>query len=95
MTRYTVDSEAVAAAAATITATVSRLQTDASALHSGLSALESTWTGQAATAFQGVVQQWRATQANLEQVLSEIDQALRTAGSQYLDVELANARLFL
>jgi 6 kDa early secretory antigenic target len=94
MTRYTVDSDAVAAAAATITATVGRLQSDASALQSGLAALEATWTGQAATAFQGVVQQWRSTQANLEQVLAQIDSALRTAGAQYVDVELANARLF-
>ena len=40
------------------------------------------------------MQQWRTTQANLEQVLGSIDRALRLAAQQYADIELANARLF-
>jgi WXG100 family type VII secretion target len=95
MTRYTVDSDAVAAAASAITATVARLQGDAGALHSQLEQLQGTWTGQAAQAFQGVVQQWRTTETNLEQVLASIDRALRQAGRQYVEIELANARLFV
>lgn len=94
MTRYTVDSEAVATAASAITGTVGRLQGEANALHSQLDALQGAWTGTAATAFQGVVQQWRGAQANLEQALGAIDHALRTAGTQYAEIELANARLF-
>jgi 6 kDa early secretory antigenic target len=95
MTRYTVDSEAVAAAAAAITATVGRLQGEAGALHSQLDQLQGSWTGQAAQAFQGVVQQWHTTQTNLEQALAGIDRALRSAGEQYVQIETANARLFL
>jgi WXG100 family type VII secretion target len=89
-----VDSEAVAGAAAAITGTVGRLQGEASALQSQLDQLQGVWTGQAAQAFQTVVQQWRTTQANLEQVLAGIDHALRQAGDQYVQIELANARLF-
>jgi early secretory antigenic target protein ESAT-6 len=94
MTRYTVDSEAVTAAAGAIGATAGRIQGEAAALHAQLDALQGAWTGSAATAFQGVVQRWRAAQADLEQALAAIDQALRTAGAQYMEIELANARLF-
>ena len=94
MTRFTVDSEAVDSAAAQITATVSRLQSDVTSLHGQLDALQGVWTGAAAIAFQGVVLQWRTTQTGVEQVLSSIDRALRVAGQQYVETELANARLF-
>ena len=94
MTRYTVDSDAVASAAAAIGATAGRIQGEAVALHSQLEALQGTWTGSAATAFQAVVQRWRSAQADLEQALAAIDHALRTASAQYAEIELANARLF-
>ena len=95
MTRFTVDSDAVTAAASAITGTVSRLQGEVSALHGQLDALQGAWSGSAAIAFQGVVQQWRSTQNDVEQVLASIDRALRAAGEQYVQTELANARLFL
>ncbi|HEY8319243.1 MAG TPA: WXG100 family type VII secretion target [Amnibacterium sp.] len=94
MTRYTVDSDLVASAASAVGGTVGRLQGEVSALQGQLDSLQDTWTGQAAVAFQGVMQQWRTTQANLEQVLGTIDRALRLAAQQYADIELANARLF-
>ena len=94
MTRFTVDSDAVAAANAAIGGTVARLQGEVTALHGQLEALQGVWTGSAAVAFHGVVQQWRATQQNVEEVLSSIDRALRAAGQQYVETELANARLF-
>ena len=94
MTRYTVDSDAVASAAGAIGATVGRIQGEAASLHAQLDALQGAWTGAAATAFQGVVQRWRTAQADLEQALASIDHALRTAGTQYAEIELANARLF-
>jgi early secretory antigenic target protein ESAT-6 len=94
MTRYTVDSDAVAAAAAAITGTVARLQGEVGALHGQLEALQGAWSGSAAVAFQGVVQQWRTTQNDVELVLASIDRAVRAAGEQYLQTELANARLF-
>ena len=94
MTRFTVDSDAVASAAAAITGTVARLQGEVTALHGQLEGLQGVWTGSAAVAFHGVVQQWRTTQTSVEEVLASIDRALRMAGQQYVETELANARLF-
>ncbi|MFD1721406.1 WXG100 family type VII secretion target [Amnibacterium endophyticum] len=94
MTRFTVDSEAVTAAAGAISGTVARLQGEVSALHGQLEGLQGVWTGAAAVAFHGVVQQWRTTQTSVEEVLASIDRALRLAGQQYVETELANARLF-
>ena len=37
---------------------------------------------------------YKSEQASVEQVLSSIDRALRVAGQQYVETELANARLF-
>lgn len=50
MTHYTVDSDAVDSAAAAITATVGRLQTEVSSLHGQLETLQGVWTGSAAVA---------------------------------------------
>ena len=94
MTRYQVDSEAVVAATATIRGTMDRIQGETSALLSQLLGLEGSWTGAAATGFQGVVTEWKATQARVDEALASIAGALGRAGQQYADVELANAQLF-
>jgi early secretory antigenic target protein ESAT-6 len=70
------------------------VQADVAALLASLTALEDSWGGTAATAFQSVVTEWRATQQRVDEVLLSITQALSAAGRQYLDVEDANARLF-
>ena len=94
MPRFSVDGEAVLAASAAATATIPRVQADVAALLASLTALESSWGGTAATAFQSVVAEWRATQQRVDEVLLSITQALAAAGRQYLDVEDANARMF-
>ena len=94
MTRYQVASEAVAAATGNVRAAVSRIQAEVSGLHGQLSNLQSSWTGQAATAFQGVVGDWKATQQRVEQSLAEINAALSQAGQLYAEAEQQNARLF-
>ncbi len=94
MTRYQVDSEAVLGGSTAIQASIGRIQAEVSGMYSQLTALESSWTGQAATAFQGVVGDWRITQQRVEESLAAINQALIAAGRQYADVELQNARLF-
>jgi early secretory antigenic target protein ESAT-6 len=95
MTSYQVDSEAVAAATTSARASVGRIQAEVSALHSQLTALQGSWTGQAATAFQGVVSEWRGVQERVEQSLTSIGQALGYAAQQYAEIEASNARLFL
>jgi len=95
MTRYTVDSEAVAAATAAIRGTVARIQGEVSGLHGQLVALQGSWTGQASVQFQSVVSDWKLTQARVEESLGLISAALGQAGLQYAEVEQANQRLFL
>ena len=94
MTRYQVDSEAVVAATATIRGTLDRIHGETAALTSQLLGLEGSWTGQAAVGFQSVVNDWKATQARVDEALASIGVALGRAGQQYADVEHANVQLF-
>jgi early secretory antigenic target protein ESAT-6 len=94
MTRYQVDSEAVVAATEQMRAAMGRIQGEVGGLHGQLVDLQSTWSGQAAAAFQSVVTDWRATQQRVEESLAAINTALAAAGRSYLEVEEQNARLF-
>jgi WXG100 family type VII secretion target len=95
MTRYQVDSEAVLTATGAVRATIGRLQSEVSGLHGQLTQLQSSWTGEAATAFGSVVTEWRSTQQRVEENLATINQALTHAAQQYAEIEAANARLFV
>ncbi|PJJ61972.1 WXG100 family type VII secretion target [Compostimonas suwonensis] len=92
--RYQVDSQAVWDATASARSLIPRIQSEVSGLLSLLTSLEGSWSGEAATAFQGVVSEWRATQQQVEQSLTSIVEALDRAGTQYADAEAANTRLF-
>jgi 6 kDa early secretory antigenic target len=94
MTSYQVDSEAVMTATGAIKATIGRVQAEVGSLHGQLTNLQGSWTGQAATAFQGVVTDWRGTQQRVEESLASISEALNVAGQQYAEIEQANMRLF-
>ena len=94
MTRYQVDSDAVAATTAAVQASIGRIQAEVESLHGQLLQLQDSWSGQAATAFQAVVSEWRAVQQRVEESLGGISQALGHAGQQYAEIEAANARLF-
>lgn len=94
MASFHVDSEAVLGAHGAIQSTMSRIEADAANLRSQLVELQNSWTGTAATAFQGVVGDWTLTQQRVEQSLAAIGAALGQAGRQYAEVELANARMF-
>ncbi|WP_213816754.1 WXG100 family type VII secretion target [Glaciihabitans sp. dw_435] len=94
MTRYQVDSEAVLGATAAVRASMSRIQAETGGLYGQLLNLHGSWTGQAATAFQSVATEWRATQQRVEESLAAINQALVLAAQQYAEIESSNARLF-
>jgi 6 kDa early secretory antigenic target len=94
MTRYQVDSEAVISATGAVRSSISRIQSEVAGLHGQLTNLQSSWTGQAASAFTGVVAEWKTTQQRVEESLAAINQALTQAGQQYAEIEAANARLF-
>jgi len=94
MTRFQVDSEAVAQTTAQVQAASGRIQAEVSGMHARLLELQGSWSGQASVAFQGVVTDWTATQRRVEESLGAIAQALAQAGRTYAEVEEQNARLF-
>lgn len=94
MTRYQVDSEAVISTTGAVRGSISRIQAEVDGLHNQLTNLQGSWTGQAAAAFQLVVNDWKATQVRVEENLAAITSALGQAGEHYAEIEASNARLF-
>ena len=94
MTRYEVDSEAVFTTTGAVRSSMGRIEAEVSGLLSQLVNLQASWSGQAASAFQGVVTEWRATQQQVAETMGSINIALGQAGQQYADIEQSNARLF-
>ncbi|MFE1644385.1 WXG100 family type VII secretion target [Microbacterium sp. P01] len=94
MAVFSVDSDAVLSATAAARSTADRLQAESSTLLAQLTQLQSSWTGQAAVAFQTVIDDWRGTQRRVEESLTGISTALASAGQQYADAEQLNASLF-
>ena len=94
MTRYQVDSEAVISTTGAVRGSISRIQAEVDGLHSQLTNLQGSWTGQAAAAFQMVVNEWKVTQLRVEENLAALTAALGQAGQHYAEIEQANARLF-
>ncbi|PZU36361.1 MAG: WXG100 family type VII secretion target [Microbacterium sp.] len=94
MAVFTVDSDAILTQSAAVRATVDRLHAESQAMLAQLTQLQSSWTGQAAGSFQQVIDQWRATQRQVEDSLAAITQSLAAAGRQYADTELAALSLF-
>ena len=95
MTTYQVNSESVFHAAHTARATIGRVQADLQQLTHSLQALQGSWNGTAATAFQSVVSEWRATQTAVEGQLIQLTESLGLAAQHYVDMEAQNARLFM
>lgn len=94
MTRYQVDSEAVLGATNAVRGSIGRIQAEVGALHGQLVSLQDSWSGQAASAFQSVVTEWKSTEQRVEETLDAISRALGQAGQHYAEIESANARLF-
>ena len=94
MTAFSVDSDAVFAASAGVRGTIDRIQGETQAMLSQLTQLQASWTGGAAVAFVSVIDQWRATQRQVEDALNSINSALTVAGRQYADAEQASLSLF-
>ena len=95
MTQFTVDSEQVWAANAAVQNTITRINQEVDVLHGQLVGLQATWTGLASNSFQELAAHWRATSAVVETQLGALGAALATAATQYVEIELANQRLFL
>ena len=94
MSRYEVDSAQVASASAAVSTSAAQLSAEVDRMMRHLLDLQSSWKGQAASSFQHVVADWRATQERVRASLEEIQRALATAGQQYAQAEEAAARMF-
>lgn len=93
MTSFHVDPSALDAAASHITRTIDSLQSDIVSLTAQLRGLDGTWSGPAALAFAGVVDEWTTNSTRVAESLSDIGNALRSIQAHYLDTEQANLRL--
>jgi WXG100 family type VII secretion target len=94
VTRFQVDSAAVAGASAAVQASAVQLGAEVDRMMRHLLELQGSWQGRAATSFADVVAQWRGTQEQVRTSLEEIQRALAAAGRQYEEVEQATARMF-
>ncbi|MFW7413796.1 WXG100 family type VII secretion target [Demequina sp. SO4-18] len=94
MTRYHVDAEEVATASARASGTAETIRAEVATMMGHLTALEGSWQGGAATAFTGVLEQWRGAQVQVEQALDALTVALSQAAEQYQQAEDTAARLF-
>ncbi|MDO5493883.1 MAG: WXG100 family type VII secretion target [Nesterenkonia sp.] len=89
-----IDTSDLMAKSQTVEGTLGRIQTDVNSMEGQLRQLQDSWKGSAAVAFQDVLTQWRATQAQVEQSLASVRQAMAAASSQYEETESANTRMF-
>ncbi|GAA2121320.1 hypothetical protein GCM10009824_23720 [Kocuria atrinae] len=94
MAQFVVDSDTIAAKSQQAQGHIERLTGEVNGMTSTLTDLQNSWTGTASANFQEAFRSWRAAQAQMEQAMAQINQALTTAGNQYAETEAANARMF-
>lgn len=63
-------------------------------LKSYLAPLVATWSGEASTDFQALQTKWDSSAGDLNQVLRQISQSLRTAADNYLTTERTNTSIW-
>ncbi len=94
MPAYYVDSSQVSLAAATADQSATVIRAEVAKMMAFLQGLSETWGGTASLQFQGVIEQWQATQFQVEDALSAISLQLGQAATTYSDAETAASALF-
>lgn len=94
MSRFEVDSQAVAGASASVRSSAASVAAEVDRMMRNLLDLQSTWKGQASAQFAGCADEWRTTQERVRQSLEHISQALGNAATNYDEVEQSNTRMF-
>ena len=95
MSRFEVDSAQVGTASTAVRGSVAtHSSAEVDRMMRDLLDLQGSWKGQAANQFQGVVEDWRATQDRVKTSLEHISTALAHAATTYAEAEQANARMF-
>jgi early secretory antigenic target protein ESAT-6 len=85
---------AVSEAAMDTDGVASQISAQLGDLKAYLAPLVATWSGEASTDFQALQAKWDASANDLNQVLRQISQSLRTAGDNYLNTERANKQIW-
>lgn len=94
MAKFTVDSDQLQSAVGAVRGEIDAVQSHSNQLTTQLNNLEASWQGQASAAFQGVVEQWRATQKQVEATIESINSALSSAANYYGSTEQDVVRMF-
>lgn len=94
MAQYHVDAAEISRGAQRATQSGERIRAEVAGLLATLTALEGTWQGGAASAFNGVLEQWRGAQAQVESALESMGLALGQAAQEYEAAEQQASRLF-
>lgn len=63
-------------------------------LRAYLAPLVASWSGEAAAEYQALQSKWDASATDLNQVLRQMSQSLRTAGDNYLNTEKTNSSIW-
>jgi WXG100 family type VII secretion target len=85
---------AVNEAAMDADAVASQIAQQLSDLKAYLAPLVASWSGEASSDFQALQAKWDAGANDLNQVLRQISQSLRTAGDNYLNAERTNKQIW-
>jgi WXG100 family type VII secretion target len=91
---FQVNYETLGTVSAAARGSISAIQSEIGVLNGHVTELASVWTGGAASAFTGAIEQWRAAQRVVEEALEALSHSLATAGQNYAEVEQANTALF-
>lgn len=94
MARYEVDSSEVMRAGGNARTSAQAIRSEVSGMMTHLTALQDSWRGGASSAFTAVLQEWRATQQQVEQSLDSIALCLDSGSRQYEDAENNALRMF-
>jgi WXG100 family type VII secretion target len=85
---------AVSAAAMDTDSIASQIAQQLSDLKAYLAPMVASWSGEASSDFQALQAKWDASANDLNQVLRQISQSLRTAGDNYLITERTNKQIW-
>lgn len=91
---FQVDTDRITTASGDIARISADIDTQVGAMMARLTGLQDAWRGSAATRFQDVAQEWRATQVRVRESLDHIGRLLGQAGREYAAAEQQNTAMF-
>ena len=92
--QFQVDTDRISAASGDVARISADIESQVSTMMARLTSLQDAWQGEAAGRFQGVMHDWRSTQARVRESLDAISRLLSQAGQQYAAAEQQNAAMF-